>query len=247
MQPQSGISDAGEHVIDRLDDYYIGALPTIDEVAIDAHLLQCSDCRAEYDELGTVALLVASQPPGTLEQHEQASAGDRAPLAPVLPGSEAPQRPTVPGRPRHSRATHRGLPVPRARWNPRRVAAFAAAVVLGAILGIGGQALIDYASSTSLRTASDSDDGTADRLSVTLVAQPGASTVVQAAAVGLQPGRVFRLLAVGTDGRSYIVFEGVADGGIQSIVGTVAVAAPDIAFVVLAESGDGALLVTRID
>jgi anti-sigma factor RsiW len=62
MGPQSGVGDTDGHVMDRLVDYLDGALPAADELAIDRHLLHCTQCRTEYDELSTVVLMLTAQP-----------------------------------------------------------------------------------------------------------------------------------------------------------------------------------------
>ena len=61
MGPRSSDEPDGPHAIDRLAEYFSGSLTPADDLAVEAHLLACADCRAEYDELGQIALMVAWQ------------------------------------------------------------------------------------------------------------------------------------------------------------------------------------------
>ena len=58
---------AEHHVLDRLVDYFSGALKEEDEIAVEAHIFRCAPCRIEFDTLGHVALMVTAIPPGLLE------------------------------------------------------------------------------------------------------------------------------------------------------------------------------------
>ncbi len=71
MGPDYGTEPGSPHVLDRLAGYFSGALPVEDEQMVEAHLLHCADCRAEYDDLGSAALLVASLPVGVLDEPDR--------------------------------------------------------------------------------------------------------------------------------------------------------------------------------
>jgi len=123
-------------------------------------------------------------------------------------------------------------------------AAAVAAAVVGAALGVGVTIAVDDPDARPLQTIGEPSDISTDRLSVSLVEVAG-GTEVRAAAVGLRSGRSFQLVAVSIEGRAYVVATGVADGGPQSIVGTVPIAESDIVFVALVEDTNGALLIAR--
>ncbi|MEV0131140.1 zf-HC2 domain-containing protein [Dactylosporangium sp. NPDC050688] len=72
MGLEHGTEPGSSHVLDRLAGYFSGALPVEDEQTVEAHLLHCADCRAEYDDLGSAALLVASLPVGVLDEPDRA-------------------------------------------------------------------------------------------------------------------------------------------------------------------------------
>jgi hypothetical protein len=237
MTSRSSTRSAEGHVVDRLAEYFGGSLAAADESAVEAHLLFCAECRAEYDELGEVALAVALQPAGTLDG-EAATAGSHVPATrqpPAQPsrGSSGPGRASGAGPAGRSRRT-----------GVRRLAGYAVALVAGAAIGVGGMALINQPGSTPLLPVGGNQDISTDRLSVTLV-EVATGTEVRAAAVGVPPNRGFQLVAVGTDGRGYVVTTGVASGGLLSVVGTVPIAASEIVFVALVEDGGGAILVAR--
>jgi predicted anti-sigma-YlaC factor YlaD len=69
--PSSG-GNVGQHVIDRLAEYLTGSLTAADEVGIECHLLACTACRVEYDELGQMAMMVAWQQEGGLDDPDDA-------------------------------------------------------------------------------------------------------------------------------------------------------------------------------
>lgn len=54
------------HVAHRLAEYFSGSLKPADEFAVESHLLSCAACRAEYAELGEVAVLLALLAQGRL-------------------------------------------------------------------------------------------------------------------------------------------------------------------------------------
>ena len=238
MTPQSSTPGTERHVVDRLAEYFSGSLTaTTEESAVEAHLLGCAECRAEYDELGAVALgvaLHAAEP----RDDEAPTAGPHVPAARPVPaqpsrGSSGPGRDTGAGPAGRSR-----------RSRMRRLAGYAAAVVVGAAIGVGAMALTNQTEAPPLQNVGDNQDISTDRLSVTLVETAG-GTEVRAAAVGVRPGRGFQLVAVDSGGQGYLVTTGVAGGGLLSVVGTVPVPASEIVFVALVEDDGGAILVAR--
>jgi hypothetical protein len=237
MTSQSSTRGTEPHVVDRLAEYFGGSLATADELTVEAHLLFCAECRAEYDELGTVALGIALQSLETLDD-VAAPAGAH--------GSAAGPMPTQPSRGSSGPGRGSGTgPAGRSRRSRlRRLAGYTMALVVGAAIGIGAMALADRAETPPMQTVGDGQDISTDRLSVTVVEADG-QTRIQAAAVGVRPGRGFQLVAVGTDGQGYLVTTGVAEGGLLSAVGTVPIPASRIAFVALVEDGGGAVLVAR--
>ena len=238
MAPQSSLSSTEPHVVDRLAEYYSGSLGADDELVIEGHLLSCADCRTEYDELGESALMVALQPPSALDDEPQPSGGHVPAARPIGQPSRGSSGPGT-GRHRDPAGPQRSR-----RAGLRRIAGYAAVLVLGAALGVGGTVISDRTTTPPLQNVGGSEDISTDRMSVTVIAAPGGAQV-QAAAVGLRPGCGFKLVAVDAGGRGYLVTTGVADGGLQSIVGTVPVAASEIVFVVLVEDDHGALLIAR--
>jgi anti-sigma factor RsiW len=225
---------AQPHVVDQLVEYFSGSLTPAEDAAVESHLLSCAACRSEYDELGPIALTMTLQP----QNAGEAPAGDRRTPAPRRPTDQAPRGPSGPG---HG---SRGDPSRRPRAGLRRFAGYAAILAIGAAIGVGATVVVHQSDTPPLQNVDDSKDISTDRLSVTLVQTQG-GTQVRAAAVGLRPGRGFQVVAVSADGKAHLVATGVADGGLQSIVGTVPVPASDIVFVALVEDGTGALLITR--
>lgn len=235
MAHHSSVGGVQPHVVDQLVEYFSGSLTPAEDAAVESHLLSCAACRAEYDELGPIALTMTLQPQSAVDT----AAPDRSTPAPRRPTDQAHRGGSGPGR--GSRGEP-GRPPPRAGL--RRLARYAAVLVIGAALGVGATVLVNRSDTPALQNVDGSRDISTDRMSVTLVEAEG-GTQVLAAAVGLRADRGFQVVAVSTDGEAYLVATGVADGGLQSIVGTVPVPASDIAFVALVEDGHGALLITR--
>lgn len=237
MQQEQGTGggDADGHVIDRLPDYFSGAGTEADDLAIDAHLLHCAACRAEFDELGAVALLLASQPEGTLEADGPAPAATAGGPRSISPAGRDSTRPGSGRRdrgPRHVRL--------------RQLAGHAMVLLVGAALGVGVWAAFDrWPTTPSLENADAFGYASPGQLLVTVKDTAGGGAEVRAAVVGLRPGREFQVVAVDRQGQGHLVAKGMADGGPQSIVGPAPVAASEIAFVVVVESGNGVLLVAR--
>jgi anti-sigma factor RsiW len=272
MTPQP--SSTARHVVDRLAEYFGGALTTADDAAVEAHLLVCAECRAEFDDLGAIALAIALQPydvrhdvrddavltagpPGTTGQRRVAE-------APATPGAaeppttvwaaEPPTAATPTSRPPTGQPTRgssgpgrRSTGGPTGHRRPsrlRRLAGYAVVLVAGATLGIGGMTLVNQFDNPRLQTVGDDRVISTQGLSVMLT-ESADGTRIQAAAVGLRPSRAFRLVAIDTDGQAHLVTTGVTNGGLVSVVGTVPVPASRIVFVALVEHGGGALLVAR--
>jgi anti-sigma factor RsiW len=63
MAPWAGNREG--HVVDRLVAYFTGSLTEEDEQAVDAHLLGCPACLAEFEALGDVALIVSAGRPAS--------------------------------------------------------------------------------------------------------------------------------------------------------------------------------------
>ncbi len=239
MAPHSRAGNTEPHVVDRLVEYLSGSLTPDDDVVVESHLLACAACRAEYEELGPVALIMARQSDDALID---ATLGERPP-APRIPVGTPPRGASGPGRDQHGGPER---PPRSGRARLRQLAGYAAVLLVGAALGIGATITVNGTNAPPLQTIGDPNDISTDRLSVRLVELPG-GTEVRAAAVGLRSGRGFQLIAVSTEGRGYVVATGVADGGPQSIVGTVPIAASEIVFVALVEDSGGALLIARPD
>jgi anti-sigma factor RsiW len=59
--------DAQPDVVGRLVEYFSGSLSPAEDAAVESHLLLCATCRAEYDELGQIALTITLQPRSAIE------------------------------------------------------------------------------------------------------------------------------------------------------------------------------------
>lgn len=235
MAHHTSVGGPQPHVVDQLVEYFSGSLTPTQDAAIESHLLSCAICRAEYDELGPIALTMTLQPHGVVDTPgpDGSTPAPRRPTDQAQPGTSRPGRGSrdEPGRsPRRA-----GL---------RRIASYAAVLAIGAALGIGATVGLNRSDTPPLQNVDGSRDISTDRMSVTVM-ETGAGTQVLAAAVGLRAGRGFQVVAVSTDGQAYLVATGVADGGLQSIIGNVPVPASDIVFVALVEDGHGALLISR--
>jgi hypothetical protein len=119
-------------------------------------------------------------------------------------------------------------------------------LVLGAGLGAGGWVLAAPGSLNEVPVGSDTQDGTAGSLSVTVGDRAGGGIDVHAVAVGLQPRMDFELVAIADNGRYYVAARGVAVGGPQTIVGSLPIAASSVRFLAIVQPNGGTLLVTRI-
>jgi anti-sigma factor RsiW len=84
----SATSPAGPHVRDQLESYLIGELNDDDEFAVERHLLRCSVCRNECDELANVALMVSRLPASIAREIVEATGS--APVGPALPARRPP-------------------------------------------------------------------------------------------------------------------------------------------------------------
>jgi anti-sigma factor RsiW len=239
MRPESGTSREDVHVVGSLVDYFTGGLSAADDVAVQAHLLSCDDCRAEFDELGSMALIISAGP-AHVPQFDDVGAEAGVEVGGLATGTAHAPRPRRP-----AGAARVGRP-PRARRASLRVLGYAAAVLLGVGLGTGGWLLMDRVAAPSLAPVDSTRATDNSRLTVTLVPLPDGRTEVRGAVVGLRAGRGYQLIVVDRDGRGSVVASGVAAGGVESITGTLTAPAAGVSFVVLAEDGrDGAVLAVR--
>jgi Putative zinc-finger len=133
-----------------------------------------------------------------------------------------------------------------ARLTLRRGVALVAALVLGVVLGAGGWMLAAPASLRGVPVGSDSQDGAAGRLSVTVSMRTDGGIDVRAVAVGLRPGLGYELIAVAGDGRNYGVARGVAAGGPQTILGNLPIAASNVRFFAVIQPDGRRLLVAFV-
>jgi predicted anti-sigma-YlaC factor YlaD len=170
----------GAHVLDTLD--------AAEAAAVRRHVATCPACRAEYDELAPLGLLLATV---TLEQAEQ---------GPVRPGTALLDQLMA-----RVAAARR-----RARRRRRLVAAAAAlvAVVAGVAWGVGtggdeGQPSASLASPTGWHTVSATDAGTGVRVTVRFAATPW-GTALDVTLRGVASGQRCRLVVVGRDGERQI-------------------------------------------
>ena len=200
---------ADSHVVDLLEPYLLGGLAIADEAGLEAHLMECGDCRAECDRLGELGLLVAALPVPVVRDLE---AADVSPRPLLVAGGKS----TTPQSGRVAR-----------RRDVRTLVAVAAALVVGIALGAVGWNWVGPDSVTGVPVGNESVNNLSGRLVVTLT-DAGSGADVQAAVVGLRPGADFELIAVDSDRHVYSVTRGTAGGGPQQLVGSVPVAAARI-------------------
>ncbi len=224
-----GPAGVGEHVGERLEDYLLGELSENEEFAVEAHLLACAACQTVADEQSELAALLALLPESVVET---------APSVGVARRTGDTTKPPAPPSTRNVVASPGFAP-----QRHQRILAYALALVAGAAIGIGGWTLWAPQSVTGVPV----DDATTDsvsQLSVTL--QPGTDgrTEVQATMVGLRPGVEFELLVVTSTGSTHVLASGVAEGGVQRVVGAVPARADDILFLAAVQAGDVVLVGT---
>jgi hypothetical protein len=124
----------------------------------------------------------------------------------------------------------------------RRALSYAAVLLVGAVLGVGGVWLYAGLDVDRVTVGNQSTTNTRGQLSVTTAARAG-NTDIRAVAVGLRPRMEYDLVAVGQDGRNYVAAHGVAAGGPQTIAGSVPVVREQIRFFALTQ---GDLLLVAI-
>src|SRR5258706_461343 len=109
---------ADSHVVDLLEPYLLGGLAIADEAGLEAHLMECGDCRAECDRLGELGLLVAALPVPVVRDLE---AADVSPRPLLVAGGKS----TTPQSGRVAR-----------RRDVRTLVAVAAALVVGTVVAV---------------------------------------------------------------------------------------------------------------
>ena len=67
MAHHFGVGGAEPHVVNQLVEYFSGSLTAAEDAYVESHLLSCAACRAEYDELGQIALTMTLQPPSVAD------------------------------------------------------------------------------------------------------------------------------------------------------------------------------------
>jgi anti-sigma factor RsiW len=232
MRSNDGAGRPAGHVIDQVDLYLTGALSRAQRERFEEHLLLCPACRAHADHASEIAVLVAMLPAEVVAEIERAGAA----AARKGRGRPAARRPAA-GRPTAAAVTGRGT------RRIRRAFSYAAVLLVGVALGSG--AGLVYASSDVGRVPVDdqTSQGARAQLSVTATGLP-VGTGLRAITVGLRTGEEYALIAVGKDGGNYIVAQGVAAGGPQTIVGAVPVPRDQLRFVALMQ---GELLLVTSD
>ncbi|MFG2042277.1 zf-HC2 domain-containing protein [Dactylosporangium sp. NPDC048998] len=220
--------EAMTHIPDQIDLYLTGALNTEEEERFEEHLLLCAACREQADRASEIAAAVAALPADVVAELEWS-------------GVTAP--PTTADRPARPATTPRAVSAtrPAARRPPgrpgsrgRRALSYAAALLVGAVLGVGGMFLYPGPDEDRVSVGSQSTTDTRGQFSVTTTARAG-NADVRAVAVGLRPGEEYDLIAVGLDGRNYVAAHGVAAGGPQTIVGSIPVTRDQIRFFALTQ------------
>lgn len=238
MGPNHRSGQAAAHVQDQIDLYLTGALDAGQEERFEEHLLRCADCQEQADRASEIAVAVAALPAdlvAELERSATTSAGTAA--TGDVAGPTTARGTTGPATTRRDATGPAGR---RPESRARRVLGYAAVLLVGLVLGVGG--VLVYPKATADRVPVGDETGTGARGQLSITVTPGAGgTDVRAVAVGLRPGAEFDLLAVAHDGRNYVAAHGVAAGGPQTIVGTVPVARDQIRFFALAQ-GDRLLV-----
>ena len=221
------------HVRDQIDLYLTGALAPDEEQRVEEHLLLCPTCRTEADEFSVAAIAVAGLPAWVVNDIERASRATSAgtPAAPTVHGPQA--------------AGSAGLHPTARPHRPlgRRVLAYAGVLLLGVVLGIGGTALVNQHPDSRVPAAQVAAAGTAGQFTVTATTGTG-GTDIRAVVVGLRPGKPFDLLTIGVNGHAYLTAHGTADGGPQTLVGTVPIAPDQIRFFAVIQTAGDVLMVT---
>jgi predicted anti-sigma-YlaC factor YlaD len=85
MAHHSSVGGGQSHVVDQLVEYFSGSLTPAEDATVESHLLSCAACRAEFDELGPIALTMTLQ-----AQSPDAPTPDLRTPTPRQPTDEAP-------------------------------------------------------------------------------------------------------------------------------------------------------------
>ena len=225
MGSQTWPSDA--HVLDHIESYLLGTLDDRDEFAVEDHLLRCSACRAECDDLEELSLMVATLPSGIAQEIAEATG----------PGPAVPHLAAVRDRPvDHPPAVSRS-------WGRVLVAA-AAALVLGVGIGVAGWAWLGPSTADNVPVGNQSVNGLPAQLSLNLVDRADGGVDVQAVVVGIQPGLNIELLALTEDQRVVSITQAAAVGGPQRLVGTMPANTAKILLFVVVDSRRRVLALT---
>ncbi|MER7277826.1 zf-HC2 domain-containing protein [Dactylosporangium sp. NPDC000244] len=80
MSAHPGVEAVNVHVLDQLVAYFQDDLSPDEEYAVEAHVLRCEGCQAEFDELSAVVLQIVRHAPGLLAK-PPAGPGPAAPAA----------------------------------------------------------------------------------------------------------------------------------------------------------------------
>ncbi|GGM63442.1 zf-HC2 domain-containing protein [Dactylosporangium sucinum] len=236
--------NAATHVHDQIDLYLTNALTPEQEEQFEEHLLFCEACREQADRESELAVAVAALP---AELAAELEATDTAAPAGAAGRSTsdraAASNTTRRAVPATATGPAAGRPPGRPGSRARRLLSYAAALVVGAVLGVGGAWLYPSSDPDPVTVGDQSETGSRGQLSVTATERAG-GTDVRAVAVGLRPGEQYDLIAVGTDGRNHVAAHGVAAGGPQTIVGSVPVARDKVRFFALTQGS--LLLVTTV-
>jgi Putative zinc-finger len=230
MRPQASGADA--HVVDQLEPYLLHELSADAEFEVEEHMLGCPACLAECERLEEMALLVATLPDDVVRSIEAEDAAG----ATASPGKGGPPGP--------ARSGLRLLTGEGGSRTWRRVATYAAALLLGAVLGGAGWAWFGPTTVTNVPAGNETQNVWPGRLSITVTDHPGGGTDIQAVVVGLPPGAGFQLLAIAADQRSYQVTRSVAGGGPQQLVGNIPVPANQVLLYAIIETDGTVIAVT---
>jgi anti-sigma factor RsiW len=221
MEMGSPTSPPGPHVLDKLESYLLGGLDHSDEFVVEKHLLRCSVCRDECDDLADAALMVGRLPTSIAREIVEAT-GPRS-VGPVKPGRQ---------------------PFSVVRSRGRILAVAMAAVLFGVGIGAAGWAWLGPAKVVAVAASNQPVNGLPAQLSVTLAEQSDGSVVVQAVLVGVQPGLDIELLAVTAGQRVISVSRDQAGGGPQQVVGLLPANAGKLLFFIVVDSNHQVLAMT---
>jgi anti-sigma factor RsiW len=251
-----------EHVREALGLYLLGALEDDARERVELHLAHCPGCCTEADELGTVVELLAPIDPQDIRDviaEFGIPAGERPPEATVPAQQPAPRVGIPRTAARAGRAPGDGMRRPGSsrealtrRLRDRRSRALLALGALTAVLlvfvgmalgvavsGTGGGGPTDIRLAA---TASAEDSHSGASLTVYISGDQHRVTV-RATVSGLLIGTRYRLYAVTSDGRTWVVDEWLGSSGVQDRSGALAVAANSLVFFSVTNSG-GATVVS---